>query len=194
MKKNLKKLLAATFFALNIFLLNPHVFCTPGENPFNVYSVVNNIKENLEDYEFSDAIDFKNHISFNRRYIDLKSSKINIEMNGIITVSLVYYNGFKEKVYFNIPELSLTPKGLFRITRGIEIFNKYVAMRLNKHDIKGSDLYGCLIVPEKTKFITRSSFKGISNNVMLIYIPKHVKVYSFSFCNCSPNIKVIVEK
>lgn len=194
MKKNLKKLLAATFFALNIFLLNPHVFCTPGENPFNVYSVVNNIKENLEDYEFSNAIDFKYHINSNKRYIDLRSSKINIEVNGVITVLLVYKDGFEEEVYFSIPELSLAPKGLFRIKRGIEKFNKYVAIPLDKPDIKESDLYGCLIVPEKTKTITKLSFKDISNNVMLIYIPKHVKIYPFSFRDFPQGIQIMVGK
>lgn len=148
-----KKLFIISLSALNLLALTPNAFCAPITNFFSTSSTLSYIKETLENYDFSNATNFKNYISFNSHNIDLKSSKVNVEINGVISVLLVYYGNFEEEVYFNIPELSLSATGIFRISRGIKAFNSNVAKPLLKPAIDESDLYGFLIVPEKTNYI-----------------------------------------
>ncbi len=193
MNKNFKKLFIVSLSTLNLLALTPNAFCAPITNPFSTSSTLNYIKESLARYNFSDVNDFKNYISLNMDYIDLTSSKINIEPNGVITVLLVYYNDFEEEVYFSIPELSLSRRsGIFRISIGIKAFNLNVARVLHKPLIKESDLYGCLIVPERTDSITEKSFENV-RNMNLIYIPKHVSLNPYSLCHCPKSTKIVIQ-
>ena len=173
--------------------LAPNALCAPNTNPFSTSSTLSYIKEYLGNYSFSNPTDFKDYISFNKYSIDFETSKISIERNGIITVLLVHSDGFKEEVYFSIPELSLSRRsGTFRISMGIRAFNLNVAKALLKPPIKESDLYGCLIVPEKTSFITEKSFENISN-MDLICIPKHVALNPYSLCHCPKSTKIVIQ-
>ncbi len=115
MNKNLKKLFIGSFSALNLLALAPNALCAPNTNPFSTSSTLSYIKESLGNYNFLNSTDFKDYISFNKSFnkysINFEASKIIIERNGIITVLLVHSDGFKEEIYFSIPELSLSHTG-----------------------------------------------------------------------------------